>query len=585
MAKRKKAPKAAPRIDVVEDGKKVSVRSDGTETLPKRRRVGVAQGVRMASPVTGLKMGGVPVTAGDIRDDYEAQQVSAEHNDRLRKAQESELANPSEITQARRNSLVTHSAQMPSSTTEGVATVIRSASTGKRTVTVAGRKTRTKSVRADVAAGPAVLPASGTAPGAAPTGTPDDTNGRVVTVRPGLGAPDANPAPGGRRTMRSLQDRIAVRSRAKNRTSGKGRKVSTENLGSLSEKVTTDKTQRSFRSAPAGGKAEQRRKKYATVARNADVVTEASRLRRNNPTPGKWATDKDTTAAVKAGHITYEQAAELSPKYMADIKSVAPVKDYIGSDKAMAHELASTHLKGVTAEHIMSYASANNITVQSLHKEIRNNATGQGKLTNWVLNPKTGSREPFHWRKSGSKRISGRDASGANITKTAQHPTSAPEGSLSHIDYIKNQIQKHVDNTKLDTADARKAKGRGRSESTKTAMFVQSQLANNTGVEGVTQTNILTGGDTTTQTRLVNKETKAPVKTPSGADAVTPPKKVSPVANTVESAQQDSAPLGSTGRVQVDSINPVLGTANADSTVEKPKKGFTQVPKPKNTMR
>ena len=87
MAKRKKAPKAAPRIDVVENGKKVSVRNDGTEPAPKRRRVGVAQGVRMPSPTTGLKMGGVPITADDIKEDYDAQNVSAEHNARFRASQ------------------------------------------------------------------------------------------------------------------------------------------------------------------------------------------------------------------------------------------------------------------------------------------------------------------------------------------------------------------------------------------------------------------------------------------------------------------------------------------------------------------
>lgn len=585
MAKRKKAAKAAPRMDIVEDGKKKSVRSDGSEPLPKRRRVGSPLGVRQASPSTGLKMGGVPVTAGDIRDDYEAQQVSSEHNARLNKLQNDELANTSEITQARRNQLVAQSAQMPSSSTDAVPTVIRSKKTKTRTVTVAGKATKKTAMSADTAAGPAVIPAVGTARGSAPAAPADDTDGRTVTVRAGLGAPDANAAPGNKRTMRSLQDRIVVRSRARNRTSGAGRKVSTENMGSTSERVTNDKSKAKFRSADPMSPATARRKKYATVARNADVVTEASRLRKNNPTPGKWATDKDTTAAVKAGHITYEQAAELSPKYMADIKSVPNVNEYMGSDKAMAHELASTHLKGVTAEHIMSYASANNITMQSLHKEVRNNATGQGKLTNWVMNPATGSREPFHWRKSGSKRISGRDASGANITKTATHPTAAPEGSMSHPDYLKLQIQKHVDSMKIDSADSRKSKGRGRSESAKTAMFVQSQLRNNSGVEGVEQTNILPGGDSTVQTKLVDKATRRGVTAPSGAPAVTAPKYVSPAPNTTDNASEGGAPLGTTGKVQVDSINTVLGTPNRDSAVEKPKKGFTEVPKPKNTMR
>lgn len=581
MAKRKKSAKAAPRIDIVEDGKKKSVRSDGTEPLPKRRRVGVAQGVRIRNPKTGVKHEGVPITAGDIRDDYEAQSVSDEHSARLAKLQNAELANTSEITQARKNSLIEHSSQMPGSSTVNVPTVIRSASTGKRTVTVAGRSTKKSAVSADTAAGAATLPVSGTAAGSAPAGLPDDSDGRTVTVRKGLGAPDANPAPNGRRTMRSLRDRQEVRRRARNRTAG-GRAVSTENLNSISERRTNDKSRRKFLAGNADLSVNQRRQKYALMARDTDVAIAAKSIRKNNPSPGVEPSLNDVHAALRDGHITNVEAMHLNATHAAE--NVVPTTEkYYGSDKAMAHELASTHLKGVTPEHIMTYASDKGISVQSLRNEVVNNATGQGKLTNWVMNKQTGEREPFHWRKSGTKQISARDSSGANITKTVTHPSEAPKGSMPHHKYIKTLIQKHIDEKKLDSVPT----SRGRSENAKTALWIQSQLSSKPeSVKAVTQTNVLTGGDTTVQTRLVDKKSGMTLHREPGKPAVTEPKIVSPGANTVQNAYEGQPPAGSTGRVltdNVNNVNPVTGVRTGDATITPKAKSFTPAPRPKNT--
>jgi hypothetical protein len=600
MAKRKKAAKAAPRIDVVEDGKKKSVRSDGSEALPKRRRVGSAQGVRMANPRTGLKEGGVPVTAGDIRDDFEAQTVSAEHNARLNRVQNNELANTSEMPLARRSQLVEQSAQVPGSRnldsgTESPLPVRGAKSSVKPGVTPklvgrrsakGGTKPRGRAmgplipVDAETAAGAANIPASGTRPGSAPASLPDDRDGRTVTVRPGLGAPDANPAPGGRRTMRSLDDRILGRRRARNRTTGAGRNVSTESLGSLTERPTSNKSARKFAAGNAVLSVNQRRQKYALMARDTDVAVAAKSLRKNNPSPGKEAKLDDVQSALRDGHITNVEAMHLNYTHAAE-NIVPTTEKYYGSDKAMAHELSTTHLKGVTPEHIMSYASAKGTSVQALRNEVVNNATGQGKLTNWVVNKETGKREPFHWRASGTKQISGRDASGANITKTAEHPSEAPKGSMPHHKYIKQLIQKHVDETKLDSVPTT----RSRSESVKTALWIQSQLTNKPeSVKAVTQTNVLRGGDTTTQTRLVDKKSGMTLQTKGGVQAVTEPKLDSSVDNTVSSAAGSLYPSGKSGAMLVDKSGPdERGLRTSDAEIVKPKKSFTPVSRPKNT--
>jgi hypothetical protein len=316
------------------------------------------------------------------------------------------------------------------------------------------------------------------------------------------------------------------------------------------------------------------------MARDTDVAVAAKSIRKNNPSPGREAKLDDVHAALRDGHITNVEAMHLNYTHAAE-NIVPTTEKYYGSDKAMAHELASTHLKGVTPEHIMSYASAKGTSVQALRNEVVNNATGQGKLTNWVMDKKTGKREPFHWRASGTKQISGRDSSGANITKTAEHPTEAPKGSMPHHKYIKQLIQKHVDEQKLDSVPAT----RTRSESAKTALWIQSQLTNKPeSVKAVTQTNVLRGGDTTTQTRLVDKKSGMTLQTKGGVQAVTEPKLESHVDNTVSSAAGAMYPNSKTGAVLVDKSGPdERGLRTSDAEIVKPNKSFTPVSRPKNT--
>jgi hypothetical protein len=145
---------------------------------------------------------------------------------------------------------------------------------------------------------------------------------------------------------------------------------------------------------------------------------------------------------------------------------------------------------------------------------------------------------------------------------------------------LKQLIQKHVDETKLDSVSST----RGRSENVKTALWIETQAKNNpSSVRATTRTITHPGGDTSTQKVLSDRKSGLILSAEDGVQG-TAPKLDSPATRTVRNASKGEAPAGGGGRVLVDTINPVTGVATSDTVVAPKPKKFTRTAKPKNTM-
>ena len=403
----------------------------------------------------------------------------------------------------------------------------------------------------------ATAPAGGTGAGQAPTAPAGNASHITVDIHPNIdgsgavGAPYSGDQPIGTgtvpqgRVMRTPKDIKETRRRARNRRAGGrgGRIVSSGELSQIATvpqpDVKSSRRLRSFTEAKAPGdvreerrtppeKVSEQRIYYANRAREADVATvtrnvttrqikehqkafgiqpskedvnaalsdnkitkeEAKALSGPRMRVGRY---EDTASAVEAGHITHEEAMDISPEYHA--RHVVPTADkYVHSDEAMIQELS--HHLGHRTSTIRGYLESTNAPVKEFRDMVVRHVKGEGKQTAWV--PSGDAKKPWKsvsWNPTGKVRTRQRKGL-ANLTVTHQVPSAPPEGSISHIDYLKKELKDYADSAPTSTT-------RARGSHPITGAILAQMMQNNPDIRPVEVTTHGYGGSVTKGTDIV----------------------------------------------------------------------------------
>lgn len=256
--------------------------------------------------------------------------------------------------------------------------------------------------------------------------------------------------------------------------------------------ATANRTTRQFRSESKAGRVAFRDDVAAAVEAKHITKEEARDLRSDRKygyAPSIPATLKDTRAAlnqtkggkVKArgtAKIEHEDAMHISPAYAAE--QITPSLDkYMMSDAAMHHEVG--HYLGVRPSIVKSFVSKapvgpgkarrpdspapvapaegnfSSVPMKEFRDKIVNAVRGEGMQTSWV--PTGDAKTPFkpvNWHPKGAIRVRSRQADGSNMTVTKNVPSQAPEGSISHLDYMKMQLANHAESSSSMKSTTRK---------------------------------------------------------------------------------------------------------------------------------
>lgn len=419
----------------------------------------------------------------------EAKRVGGEA---FRKRQEKEIGG--ELTQARRIRLADDLAAMPKEERPK-------------------RKEGLKASRADLAAGPARVPARGTRPSSAPA-KPDRGAefGGAMTVGKGSGAPDAI---SGTILGSKVTKKEVPLTKGKVVTKG-GKRVATQTpiLDSEGKQKVGHVYSSSLDIKPTSTDTREMRSK--------ESIAETSRRAKNRIPGGLKTTQFDPmgTAAVSTGPARKKKRTEKKLRRRAETGKVnlprrygmgaaaaavsateasvpkkaktptvsgSTVSAYMFSDESLAQELARTHFKGHGASEIMDYVKHTGSDMASFHRHVTEAHKGAtktiqvgsgddvrersaGKVTRWRVDPKTGeaksARSYIGWQK-----VNARDDSGANIKKWKKF--GAPQGSISHIEYLHGQITKHKEMRAMEAADTREL-NRSRKVADTTSSIVES---------------------------------------------------------------------------------------------------------------
>lgn len=249
--------------------------------------------------------------------------------------------------------------------------------------------------------------------------------------------------------------------------------------------ATANRTSRQFRSDAAAGK-----RTYRVDARTAKAAGKPKPNAEDQKyRPGNPATLTDTRAALnqtKGGRpkkrgtakIDHEDAMYISPAYAAE-KTTPSLDKYMMSDASMHHEVG--HYLNVRPSIIKSFVSKvpvgpgkarrpdspapvapsegnfSSVAMKEFRDKIVNAVRGEGMQTSWV--PTGDAKTPFKpvsWHPKGAIRVRSRQTDGSNMTVTKNVRSQAPEGSISHLDYIKLQLANHQESSPSVAATTRK---------------------------------------------------------------------------------------------------------------------------------
>jgi len=245
--------------------------------------------------------------------------------------------------------------------------------------------------------------------------------------------------------------------------------------------TTANRTSRQFRSESKAGRTAFRGDVAEAVKAGHITKDEAQDLRSDRKygyAPSIPATLADTRAALnqtKGGlpkkrgtaKIEHEDAMHISPAYAAE--QITPSLDkYMMSDAAMHHEVG--HYLGVRPSVVKSFVSKvpvqgkagtednfSSAPMKEFRDKIVNAVRGEGMQTSWVA---TGDAKtpwkPVNWHPKGAIRVRSRQKDGSNMTVTKNVRSQAPEGSISHLDYMKMLLANHAESSPSMTATTRK---------------------------------------------------------------------------------------------------------------------------------
>jgi hypothetical protein len=257
--------------------------------------------------------------------------------------------------------------------------------------------------------------------------------------------------------------------------------------------ATANITSRQFRRESVAGRKAYRDDVAAAVAGGHITKDDAADLRSDKKygyRPGNPATLADTRAALnqtKGGlpkkrgtaKIEHEDAMHISPAYAAE-ETTPSLDKYMMSDAAMHHEVG--HYLNVRPSTIKSFVSKipvgpgkarrpdspapatpaegnfSSAPMKEFRDKIVNAVRGEGMQTSWVP---TGAAsgpawKPVNWHPKGAIRVRSRQADGSNMTVTKNVRSQAPEGSISHLDYIKLQLANHQESSPSAKSTTRK---------------------------------------------------------------------------------------------------------------------------------
>ena len=245
--------------------------------------------------------------------------------------------------------------------------------------------------------------------------------------------------------------------------------------------ATANRTTRQFRSESKAGRTAFRDDVAKAVVDGHITKDEAKELksdRKYGYAPSIPATLADTRAALnqtKGGKvkkrgtakIEHEDAMNISPAYAAE-QTTPSVDKYMMSDASMHHEVG--HYLGVRPSIVKSFVSKVPVQgkagtednfasapMKEFRDKIVNAVRGEGMQTSWV--PTGDAKTPFkpvNWHPKGAIRVRSRQADGSNKTVTKAVRSQAPEGSISHLDYMKMQLANHAESSPSMKSTTRK---------------------------------------------------------------------------------------------------------------------------------
>ena len=256
--------------------------------------------------------------------------------------------------------------------------------------------------------------------------------------------------------------------------------------------ATANRTTRQFRSESKAGRISFRNDVAKAVVDGHITKDEAKDLksdRKYGYAPSIPATLADTRAALnqtKGGKaktrgtakIEHEDAMHISPAYAAE-QTTPSLDKYMMSDAAMHHEVG--HYLGVRPSIVKSFVSKapvgpgkarrpdspapvapaegnfSSVPMKEFRDKIVNAVRGEGMQTSWV--PTGDAKTPFkpvNWHPKGAIRVRSRQADGSNMTVTKNVPSQAPQGSISHLDYMRMQLANHAESSPSMTSTTRK---------------------------------------------------------------------------------------------------------------------------------
>jgi len=410
------------------------------------------------------------VTRRNTRETISARQGGEEAKrvvgEAFRKRQEKEIGG--ELTQARRIRLADDLAAMPKEERPK-------------------RKEGLKASRADLAAGPARVPARGTRPSNEPS-KPDRGAefGGAMTVGKGSGAPDAlsGTVLGSKVTVK--EEPLTVKKRKKDvpLTDSSGKQMTRKIYTSATDVKTTSTDTREMRSKESIAETNRRAKnRIPGTLRTKQFDPMGTTAQSTGPAKKKKRTEQKLRRRAETGKVNLPRRygmgavaaavaateASVPKKDKTPTVSGSTVSAYMFSDESLSQELARTHFKGHGASEIMDYVKHTGSDMASFHRHVTDAHKGAtktikvgsgddvrersaGKVTRWRVDPTTGeaksARTYVGWQK-----VNARDDSGANIKKWKQF--GAPQGSISHIEYLHGQITKHKEMRAMEAADTR----------------------------------------------------------------------------------------------------------------------------------
>jgi hypothetical protein len=256
--------------------------------------------------------------------------------------------------------------------------------------------------------------------------------------------------------------------------------------------ATANRTTRQFRSESKAGRVAFRGDVAKAVEAGHITKDEAQDLRSDRKygyAPSIPATLSDTRAALnqtKGGKtkkrgtakIEHDDAMHISPEYAAE-QTTPSLDKYMMSDAAMHHEVG--HYLGVRPSIVKSFVSKapvgpnkarrpdspapvtpaegnfSSVPMKEFRDKIVNAVRGEGMQTSWV--PTGDAKTPFkpvNWHPKGAIRVRSRQKDGSNMTVTKNVPSQAPEGSISHLDYMKMQLANHAESSPSMASTTRK---------------------------------------------------------------------------------------------------------------------------------